>query len=74
MQQFNIHNWFRKQYINESPVELSLKEKIYARLDSILMDLENIPQNELTFDSDAVMEGVKHIIDVLQASNVNKNI
>jgi hypothetical protein len=38
------------------------------------MDMENIPQNELTFDSDAVMEGVKHIIDVLQASNVDKNI
>ena len=74
MQQFNIHNWFRKQYINESPVELSLKEKIYARLDSILMDLENIPQNELTFDSDAVMGGVKNILDILQSSNVDKNI
>jgi hypothetical protein len=38
------------------------------------MDMESIPQNELTFDSDAVMEGVKHIIDVLQASNINKDI
>jgi hypothetical protein len=50
----------------ESPLELTLPEKIYGRLDSILMDLENVNENEVPFDVQALREQVTQTLAVLK--------
>ncbi len=66
MSKFDAHKWFKAQYLMESPLELTLPEKIYGRLDSILMDLENINENEVSFDAQALREQVTQTLAVLK--------
>ena len=66
MSEFDAHKWFKAQYLIESPLELTLPEKIYGRLDSILMDLENINENEMPFDAQALREHVTQTLAVLK--------
>ena len=66
MSEFDTHKWFKAQYLNESPLELTLPEKIYGRLDSILMDLENVNENEVPFDAQALREQVTQTLAILK--------
>ena len=66
MSKFDAHKWFKAQYLMESPLELTLPEKIYGRLDSILMDLENVNENEVPFDAQALREQVTQTLAVLK--------
>ena len=66
MNDFNTHKWFKTQYLNESPLELTLSEKIYGRLDSILMDLENVNEGETPFDAHALREQVTQTLEILK--------
>ena len=66
MNKFDAHKWFKSQYLNESPLELTLPEKIYGRLDSILMDLENVNESEVPFDAQALREQVNQTLAILK--------
>ena len=66
MSKFDAHKWFKAQYLMESPLELTLPENIYGRLDSILMDLENINENEVSFDARALREQVTQTLVILK--------
>jgi hypothetical protein len=50
----------------ETPLELTLPEKIYGRLDSILMDLENVNESEVPFDAQALREQVNQTLAILK--------
>ena len=69
MSKFDAHKWFKAQYLMESPLELTLPEKIYGRLDSILMDLENVNENEVPFDAQALREQVTQTLAVLKQNH-----
>lgn len=69
MSEFDAHKWFKNQYLNESPLELTLPEKIYGRLDSILMDLENVNENEVPFDAQALREQVTQTLAMLKQNH-----
>ena len=66
MSKFDAHKWFKAQYLMESPLELTLPEKIYGRLDSILMDLENVNESEVPFDAQALREQVNQTLAILK--------
>ena len=66
MSKFDAHKWFKAQYLMVSPLELTLPEKIYGRLDSILMDLENINENEVSFDARALRKQVTQTLVILK--------
>ena len=66
MSEFDTHKWFKAQYLMESPLELTLPEKIYGRLDSILMDLENVNESEVPFDAQALREQVNQTLAILK--------
>ena len=66
MSKFDAHKWFKAQYLMETPLELTLPEKIYGRLDSILMDLENINESEVPFDAQALREQVNQTLAILK--------
>ncbi len=66
MSKFDAHKWFKAQYLMEAPLELTLPEKIYGRLDSILMDLENVNESEAPFDTQALREQVNQTLAILK--------
>ena len=66
MSEFDTHKWFKAQYLMETPLELTLPEKIYGRLDSILMDLENVNESEVPFDAQALREQVNQTLAILK--------